>query len=66
MKRNLLKAKMVEKGKTQSEIAQEIGMSTNSLSRKVNGKREFTASEIRKLIKCLSLDPATYHEIFFT
>jgi transcriptional regulator with XRE-family HTH domain len=55
---NLLRARIVEKGKTQGEIAVEIGISPMSLSRKLTGKREFHLSEIVNLCKCLDIkDP---------
>ena len=55
MNNNLLRAKIVEKGKTQEEIAAEIGISPMSLSRKITGKREFRLSEIISLCKCLDI-----------
>jgi len=67
MKANLLRAKIKERCKTQSEIADEIGISPNSLSRKLNGKREFTASEICKLKKSLEIEDAeVINEIFLS
>lgn len=53
---NKLRAKIVEKGKTQKQIAIEIGISPMSLSRKLTGKREFRLSEIISLCKCLDID----------
>lgn len=45
MDKKLLKAVMVQNGFSQKMLAQRIGMSPNSLNRKINGKREFTLSE---------------------
>ncbi len=58
---NKLRARIVEKGKTQKEIAVEIGISPMTLSRKLTGKREFRLSEIINLCKCLDIeDPRDY------
>lgn len=62
MNQQLLKAKMVEMGKTQGQVALEIGMSEMSLSRKIRGKREFHLSEILDL--CLLLKIQNPVEIF--
>lgn len=56
MNANLIKAKMKEKGVTQAEVAQMIGISTNSLSRKMLGKRDFKLSEVRMLCDVLSIE----------
>lgn len=62
MNANLIKAKIKEKGLTQGEVAQRIGISNNSFSRKLLGKREFRLSEIRSLCEVLCIDNAK--EIF--
>lgn len=62
MNANLFRAKMKEKGVTQSEVAQMIGISTNSLSRKILGKREFKLSEVKGL--CQKLEISNVQEIF--
>lgn len=57
---NFLKAKMVENGYTQSRLALEAGMSENSLSRKINGKREFKLCEVCRICKILNIkDPSS-------
>lgn len=56
MNANLIKAKMKEKGVTQAEVAKMIGISTNSLSRKMLGKRDFKLSEVRMLCDALSIE----------
>lgn len=56
MNMNLLKAKMAEKGKTQKNVAAAIGISENSLSRKIKGIREFRLSEMIKLCDYLCID----------
>lgn len=64
MKANLIRAKMKEKGFTQEEVAQKIGISGNSLSRKILGKRDFRLSEIKALCEILGIENA--HEIFLS
>ena len=64
MNANLLRSEMAKKGKTQAEVAQAIGMSGNSMSRKLLGKREFRLSEVCKL--CDYLDIQNPREIFFS
>jgi DNA-binding Xre family transcriptional regulator len=60
---NLLKGKMAEKQITQGLLAKEIGISENSLSRKLLGKREFRLSEAVAICKVLEIDNPK--EIFF-
>lgn len=58
MNANLLRAKIKEHGETQETTARAIGISPNSLSRKINGKRDFTLYEVSKLCKYLNIcDP---------
>lgn len=58
-----LKAKLVEKGFTQAQIAEKLGISFQSLCYKINNKIEFKASEIQKL--CELLDIKDKDEYFF-
>lgn len=51
----LLKAKIVEMGFTQSEIASKLGLSLTSLNYKMNGKTEFKANEIYALSDILKI-----------
>ena len=60
----MLKAKIVEKGESQKSVAMAIGISENSLSRKIAGKREFRLSEVLKLCDFLKIDNPI--DIFFT
>lgn len=60
---NILKGKMAEKGMTQAQLAQKIGISENSLSRKLLGKREFRLSEAVDI--CIALDIEDPAGIFF-
>lgn len=56
MNANLLRAKFKECGKTQAEVAELIGMSTNSLSRKLSGKRDFRLSEVDRICQVLGIE----------
>ena len=63
---NLLKSEFIKNGFTQKKVAGKIGISENSLSRKLAGKRDFTLTEVNKLISLLNLsDEKNIHDIFF-
>lgn len=55
MQANLLRAAMAQQGINQAQLAGVIGVSPNTLSRKMNGKREFTVAEAQAITKALSL-----------
>ena len=42
MNSNLLRAALAQQGMTQGKLAELVEISPNSLSRKLNGKRQFT------------------------
>jgi transcriptional regulator with XRE-family HTH domain len=56
----LLKSKL-----TQREIAKKLGLSFNTVYRKVNGHSEFNASEIQTIGKLLNLNDQEKSAIFF-
>lgn len=56
MNANKIKGKIIERGMTQGEVAKIIGISANSLSRKLLGKRDFLLSEVIALCSVLELD----------
>lgn len=56
MNANKIRAKIAEHGMTQGEVAKIIGISANSLSRKLLGKRDFLLSEVIALCSVLELD----------
>lgn len=60
-----LKAKIVEKGMVQEELAKALGVTNATFNYKVNNKTEFKASEIKKLSKFLSLTVEEASNIFF-
>ena len=56
-----LRGKMAEVGITQSALANSMGLSRASLSLKMNGKREFTLTELKIIVKLLNIDdPYSY------
>lgn len=52
---NLLKAKLIEMGYRQDEVADILHISAQSFSYKLNNKREFKASEIDTLCSVLEI-----------
>ncbi len=60
----LLKAAIVEKGLTQTEVAKKIGISYQSLSDKINNKTEFKIDEASALCTLLGISEKK-DEIFF-
>ena len=62
-----LAAALVENGLTQKEAAKQIGLSANSFSARMVGKRPFNADEVQKLCELLRIDdPQTKVEIFLS
>ena len=63
MNSNLLRAALAQQGMTQGKLAEMVGISPNSLSRKLNGKRQFTLGEVEAISHVLELqNPAA---VFF-
>lgn len=62
---NMLKGKMAEAGITQRILAEKVGFSENTLTRKISGKRDFTTSEAVKICEILGItDNAVKVQIF--
>lgn len=57
-----LRGKRVEKGYSQADLAELLGISTNAYNLKENGKYEFTLSEIQDLLYYLDCD---FDDIFY-
>lgn len=64
-KSELLKAKMVAKGVSAKELADKIGINTVTLYRKINGKTEFTRSEMQIIKSVFNLNKGEMDSIFF-
>lgn len=64
---NLLKARMVELGYTQSDVAARLGKSYQSFNYKLNNSngREFTVSEIDKVCQILRIRKEDAHLFFY-
>jgi len=61
-----LRARAVELGLTSREVAAAIRMNASTYSIKLNGKGEFSQSEIRKICKVLLIESADIPMYFFT
>lgn len=59
------KAAMVEKGMTLAKLSEATGISTASLSYKINNHRQFSAREISTIQTILGLTATERDEIFF-
>lgn len=53
-----LKGRMAEMGMNMSAMANALGISRTSFSLKMNGKREFTLTELRTICKVLNITDA--------
>jgi len=61
-----IKARLVEKGLKQSDLAKCLGISVQSLNRKLNGVSDFRLSELEEIAKALDIDEHQYNEYFFS
>lgn len=66
MNRKELKAQMARHGDTNETMAQALNMSVPSFSMKLNGRRDFTQTEIHGIINRYNLDAPEVVTIFFT
>lgn len=66
MNKALLKSKMVAFGDTNTDIAQYLKISDTSFSYKLNGKSDFSRSEIAKIKNRYSLTADDIDNIFFS
>lgn len=60
-----LKAKIVENGLIQEQVAMQLGMTSATFNYKLNNKTEFKGSEIKMLIVILHLTADEVNAIFF-
>lgn len=61
----LLKAKIVEKGKSRSDIASVLGIDISTFSKKLNGVAEWKRSEMQIVRNSLGLTVEESETIFF-
>lgn len=66
MNRNLLEAKLKEKGINIIEISKLLGIEKTTFYRKISGKSDFYRLEIEKMVKFLNLSIDEMNNIFFT
>jgi len=52
----LLRARYIEFGYIQDSLAKKIGITQTTFNAKINNKRDFTATEIKRLCDCLAID----------
>lgn len=64
-KKKLFKAKIIENGYTIAEVAGFMGINPVTLYRKMDGKTEFTRSEIQLIGQYLALSAEDVNRIFF-
>lgn len=63
---NKLKGRIVERYGTHANLARRIGISKNSMSKKLTGKTEFSQSDIEDWAGLLNIERKDYGEFFFT
>ena len=61
-----LRGKIREVFNTQEEFAKALGLSETSITNKLNNNRNFTQSEMKKIIELLSIQPDEINNYFFT
>ena len=62
---SMLLSKIEKSGYKKNYIAQKMGITTATLSNKLNGRRDFLVKEIRTLSQILGLTPNEREQIFF-
>jgi len=60
-----IKALMTVRNIKRSDLANELGISYNTLTKKLNGKREFSINEILKIKEIFNMDVELCANIFF-
>lgn len=63
---NKLKGRITELYGTQGNFAKKVGISKNSMSKKMTGKTEFSQNDIIQWSILLNLNKEEYGEYFFT
>ena len=64
-KYNKLRGRIIEKYGTQENFAEAIGLSTNSISKKMTGKTGFSQKDIESWSEKLEIAQAEYGKYFF-
>lgn len=63
---NKIKGKIIEHGYNMESFAKAIGISRQTLTKKLNGSSEFTVSEIYKICETLNIANSEIGTYFFT
>lgn len=58
----IIKSILMEKGIKQNKLAEILGISCNSVSKKMNGKTEFKVKELMKIADFLNVDVRDFFE----
>lgn len=66
MNKNALRAALALNSTSQEEMAKQMGISGNTLSRKINGLTDFNLGEVNKIKAILNLSREDLIAIFFT
>lgn len=61
-----LRGRIKEVFGTQEAFAEALGLSKNSVSKKLNGKTEFSQSDVERWAKLLNIKRSEYGEFFYT
>lgn len=61
-----LKGKIKEQFNNRKDFVKLIGLSLNSLSKKLNNKVPFTSPEIYRIVEVLGIDVSEIHVYFYT
>lgn len=64
MDNRVLKSEMVLHGDTIKKLAEYLDLAEQTLSRKINGKADFTQTEMSRIRKRYDLDNETFARIF--
>ncbi len=60
-----LRGRIIERYGSQEKFAEIIGISSNSMSKKMNGKTGFSQRDIVRWSELLGIDKSDYSEYFF-
>lgn len=61
-----LRGRIIERYGSQEKFAEIIGISSNSMSKKMNGKTGFSQRDIVRWSELLGIDKSDYSEYFFS
>ena len=65
MNKSLIKSVMAKNDDTQEKLAEVLNLPVSGVCSRINGRIDFRASEISKIVKRYSLSPQETTDIFF-